>query len=246
MRKIALIAISLSLAALVIWAAVPQTLSYQGVLRDADGDLVADGNYSLTFKLYTAPDGGTALWTETQPAVPVVNGIFNAILGSVTSLTLSFDEPYFLGVTVGGGSELTPRIPLTASAYSLRARSVADGQVVKSINSLKDDVILAAGDNITITQDANTLTVAAEIPGSWVEAPVDTAPFDTNCEYSWVMTGSWDNGARFYAGTVRGYRVSLIFGVGDKLYVEQANKTVTGGYIHAQGQPCTLYKRCSE
>jgi hypothetical protein len=105
-----------------IWAAVPQTLSYQGVLRGADGDLVADGSYSLTFKLYDEAD--TELWSDAQPAVPVVKGIFNAILGSVMPLTLPFDEPYFLGVTVGAGDELTPRIPLTAAAYSLNAREV--------------------------------------------------------------------------------------------------------------------------
>jgi hypothetical protein len=154
----------------VAWGQIPQTISYQGILTDASGTAVPDGNYELTFKLYDAATGGMELWSEEQ-SVAVNNGIFNVILGSITPLTLSFDRLYWLGVTVGQDSELTPRIELTASAYSLNARSIADsavtggkiasGQVVRSVNAIKDDVLLAAGNNITITQDDNTLTIAA-------------------------------------------------------------------------------------
>ncbi|HWN99858.1 MAG TPA: hypothetical protein VNS63_11370, partial [Blastocatellia bacterium] len=40
------------------------------------------------------------------------------------------------------------------------AAKIAAGQVVKSLNGLKDDVTLAAGSNITITPSGNTLTIA--------------------------------------------------------------------------------------
>lgn len=152
------------------WGQIPQTVSYQGVLTDVSGTAVPDGNYNVTFKLYDAATGGTELWSEEQ-SVDVSNGLFNVILGSVTSLTLSFDRPYWLGLTVGQNSELTPRIELTASPYSLNARSLADsavtgskiarGQVVRSINAIKDDVTLAAGNNISITQNGDTLAIAA-------------------------------------------------------------------------------------
>jgi hypothetical protein len=38
---------------------------------------------------------------------------------------------------------------------------IAGAQVVKSLNTLKDDVVLAAGANVTITPSGNTLTIAA-------------------------------------------------------------------------------------
>lgn len=38
---------------------------------------------------------------------------------------------------------------------------IGTGQVVKSLNTLKDDVTLAPGSNITVTPSANTLTIAA-------------------------------------------------------------------------------------
>lgn len=110
---------------------VPQTISYQGVLTDASGNLVSDGSYNLTFKLYDVTSGGTPLWTETQSA-SVSGGIFNVILGEGTPLTLPFDKPYWLGITVSSGTELSPRIELASSAYGLIARSIVDNAVTSS------------------------------------------------------------------------------------------------------------------
>jgi len=162
---------------------VPKTISYQGVLADQNGNVVANGNYNLSFNLYDVLSGGSSLWSENHTAA-VTKGIFNTILGSINPLNLPFDKQYWLGVSVEGGTELSPRIQLTSSGYSITAASIADqtvttnkivddavtqskiksGQVVKSINSLKDDVILAAGSNVLITPSGNTLTISAS-PG---------------------------------------------------------------------------------
>jgi hypothetical protein len=101
-------------------AAFAQTFSVQGVLRDPLGRTVDDGFYNLTFKLYAAETGGTALWTESQSNVPVQHGIFGVEVGMTTSLaSLSFASVYWLGITVATGPELSPRIKLTASPYTL-------------------------------------------------------------------------------------------------------------------------------
>lgn len=107
------------------FAQVPRTISYQAVLSDGLGMTVADGSYELHFALYDGASGGTALWTETQ-TLTVRSGVFFAALGSVEPFgDLGFDVPYFLGVTVENEDELAPRVPLTASAYSLSASAVA-------------------------------------------------------------------------------------------------------------------------
>lgn len=49
---------------------------------------------------------------------------------------------------------------------TIAAQKISSGQVVKSINSLKDDVSLAQGSNVTITPNGNTLTIAASGGGS--------------------------------------------------------------------------------
>lgn len=104
-------------------AEVPGTIGYQGVLTDAGGSGVVDGDYSITFRLYDTPSGGSHLWEETQ-AVTVSKGIFNVILGAPSGIPLAFDDRYYLGISVEGESELSPRIELTSSAYSITARGL--------------------------------------------------------------------------------------------------------------------------
>jgi len=141
--------------------AIPKQIDYQAVLKTSTGALVPDGNYQLTFKIYNDPTGGSALWTEIQ-TIAVANGIFSAHLGSVTPITtVPFDRIHFLGITVESDPELLPRTTLKPSPYSFMAMDVLDNTVVKSLNSLKDDVNLVAGSNIIITPSGNNLTISA-------------------------------------------------------------------------------------
>jgi hypothetical protein len=118
-------------------AQAPRTISYQGILTDAAGTLVPDGNHALALTLYDAASGGVALFAETQ-TVPVVRGTFGAILGSATTggipATVAFDRAYFLGVSVDSAAELAPRVPLTAVPYALRA-AVADAVEAGSVHT---------------------------------------------------------------------------------------------------------------
>ena len=171
---------SVVLLSLPLWAAAPATIGYQGVLTDNNNQVVNDGSHSLTFKLYTASSGGSALWTETQ-TVTTTRGVFTAVLGSATTLNISFEQALWLGITIGSDTELSPRVQLSGVPYSITALGVADNavaaaqiadgtitaadiagsQVVKSVNSLTEAVTLAAGSNVTITPSGNTLTIAS-------------------------------------------------------------------------------------
>ncbi len=151
-------------------AQVPRAISYQGILTDPAGNFIADGNHTLTLKLYDNIASPTPIYTETQ-SVPVVKGLFNAIIGSVTPLpgSLAFDRAYFLGVSVDGGLELTPRTPLTAVPYALRAavadqaQSLAPGAtgVVTSVNSQSGAVTLQGSGGTTITNSGATITISS-------------------------------------------------------------------------------------
>ena len=107
---------------------IPQTINYQGILTDITGKPVADGTYNLTFKIYEVPTGGNPIWSETH-VIPTKNGLFNVILGSSNPLSIPFNRQYWLGISVGSEPEFTPRIQLTASAYSLNTRSVMDNSI---------------------------------------------------------------------------------------------------------------------
>ncbi len=102
-----------------LYAAVPQLINFQGILRDGSGNPVANGSYSVVFTIYDAPSGGTNLWSETQ-SVNTTSGLFTVLLGSVTPVpATAFDNPgRWLGIKVGADPEMTPRQRLSSVGYS--------------------------------------------------------------------------------------------------------------------------------
>lgn len=93
-------------------------MNFQGYLKSAAG-VPYTGAKKLTFKIYNVANDGTALWTEIQPAMNVAKGQFSVTLGAgnpSAPLTLPFDAPYWLGITVDPeATEMTPRQPLTTA-----------------------------------------------------------------------------------------------------------------------------------
>lgn len=101
----------------------PTTISYQGVLTTSTDEVVSDGEYSVTFKLYNTSSGGSTVWTETQ-TVNTVNGLFNVTLGSIEDITgVEFNGTLYLELTLGG-TAMEPRIPFTAQPYSFVAKTL--------------------------------------------------------------------------------------------------------------------------
>ncbi|MCC7437977.1 MAG: hypothetical protein IT211_05715 [Armatimonadetes bacterium] len=162
--SVALATLALGATAL---AQAPRTMSYQGLLTDANGNLISDGNHTLRLSLYESASGGSAMFSETQ-TVPVVRGLFNIIIGSATpiSSTLLFNRAYFLGVSVDGEAELAPRTPLTTSPYAFYA-DVAGGLapgatgVVTSLNGSDGALTLVGGGATTITKEGQTITISS-------------------------------------------------------------------------------------
>lgn len=116
--------IALTITSLV-FASVPNTLSYQGTLTDKSGNPIT-ATKTIDFKLYDVATGGTALWAETQ-TVTVSSGRFGVVLGIVTPFDKSIlTGNTWIGITVQGEAEMTPRQKLTSVAYALVAETVAD------------------------------------------------------------------------------------------------------------------------
>jgi len=121
-------------------------LGLQGALQKPSGEPFGNGDYSIVFSLYDMETGGTALWSETQPAVRVINGLYNVLLGSRTPLTVPFSKTYYLGVSVDGGDELAPRARLGAAPYSV--------SVIGQANIFPSDGSVGVG---TISPDTSAL-----------------------------------------------------------------------------------------
>jgi hypothetical protein len=153
-----------------IYSQIPRTISYQGVLTDASGSIKPDGNYDFIFTLYDSQAGGNALWSENKN-LKVSKGIFSTSLGDQTPFgaIVKFDEPYWLGIKIGGDAELSPRIALTSAGYSINsatAQDVAVGKVVKSINGLKDDITITGGGGTTVNSNNNQIIISSSGSGS--------------------------------------------------------------------------------
>jgi hypothetical protein len=112
-------------------AAVPETVSFQGLLTSPNGQPVADTDgQTLTFRLYDAPTGGTLLWSQTSSSVQVHSGAFSDTLDFSTGFTAQNTLDTALGgtpyveVQAGTDPPMTPRLPLGSAPYALNAWSV--------------------------------------------------------------------------------------------------------------------------
>ena len=160
-----LISILIFLFAASLFAQIPRTISYQGVLTDSTGTPKPDGSYSFTFSLYETATGGSPVWIEIK-TLNVKKGLFSTALGDQTIFpdSLKFDKPYWLGIKIANEPELTPRVALTSTGYSFAsdmALNVADGKVVKSINNLKDDVTIEGSGATTVNTSGNKITISS-------------------------------------------------------------------------------------
>ena len=104
-------------------AEVPHLIRYQGYVTDDQGAPL-EGSYTLSFRIYDAETGGTLLWSETQAGVPLQEGNFSVLLGSVTPLDLTFASPTWLEVKVASDPPLSPRQRITSVPLAYRAEQL--------------------------------------------------------------------------------------------------------------------------
>ena len=123
-----LVVLSISLSSILSFAAsvsagVPQMINYQGVLTDPSGCPVADGDYTMIFRIYDTPTDGNLLWDETHDAVTVTQGNFNVLLGSTDSIpgSIFLSDSLWLAVKVGNDIEMTPRQRIASVGYAFRS-----------------------------------------------------------------------------------------------------------------------------
>lgn len=113
-------------------AAPTPILSYQARITGNSGSTIADGTYAMRFKIYSVATDGTALWEESHTA-NVSDGVVSVRLGTSETIGLDFNSgDYYLGVTIGNDSELSPRIqlgavPFAANTAKLDGKSVGTG-----------------------------------------------------------------------------------------------------------------------
>lgn len=198
------------LLAVVAYAQVPRVISYQGVLTASPGGSPVNGMRNLGFALYESEDDfATPTWTETHLGVHVQHSVFAVYLGSATPFpsSVDFSKQYWLGISIDGGAELTPRFHLTASPYAMNIPSMGaeDGQVLKW--NATDEKWEPA--SIKIEEECSTCITQSDSDSACVEWKYDgNGVIWTALDYDSLQTCSLA-----YVGIAKGHAGNTIDGV---------------------------------
>lgn len=139
--------------------AISGTITYQARVQDSGGvDL--DGPVTVRFRIYDTLSGSTVLWGETQAQV-ANKGIINVELGKVNPLPEGlFNNPeLYIGITVAGDPEMTPRRRLV-STWKAMSASRASGKRIQ------------AGGATLIVSGASTGSAPIAFPQAFQAPPV--------------------------------------------------------------------------
>ena len=157
MKAIIKTLLKINILSFMLVADIPRTLSYQGYLTD-NGEVVPDGPTSLTFRLYD--DAESLQFEQLISDVQVIGGIFSVIIGGDDNpLPDDFNLQYHLGI-VYDSEELSPRIQLTSTAYSL----ISDKSITSTSVEGDSNVFPSSGSvGINTTDPGHTLDVNGNI-----------------------------------------------------------------------------------
>ena len=124
----------LLITGILVFAQVPQKISYQAVIRDANGDLVVSDEAGIQISIFQGSATGTAVYTETHQATTNVNGLATVEIGGGTVVSGDFpsidwsDGPYFLktGIDPAGGTSytITGTSQMLSVPYALQAGTI--------------------------------------------------------------------------------------------------------------------------
>jgi hypothetical protein len=121
---------------------IPSTISYQGFLES--GGLPVDGQIPMVIRLFSQATGGSAVWSQSFPNVPVSKGVYTILLDVST---LVFDKQYWLETQINGSVSST-RTPMTSVPYSLGPWTQGIGLAESAAKESSKTMSVAATQNI--------------------------------------------------------------------------------------------------
>ena len=201
-------------------------INFQGRLTTPDGAPVADADYSLTFKLYNLAVGGAALATDTN-SVHTDGGLFNTSLSFGAALPQFNGQELYVGVTLSGESEMTPRIAVRPVPYALGLRPGARMEAA-AIGTGYGASLFNASNTAFIAGYSAILGVSgamsSKVPGMASGVRGDSA-------LGFGVAGSTDSGTGVIgiSGTGAGVNGSSDTGVGVRAYSTSGDSLVAAG-----------------
>jgi hypothetical protein len=151
---------------------------------------LANGLFSVNLDFGAGAFTGAARWLD----ITVSNGVAQTLSPRVQVLPTPYAQYAAVAATVTNGGIMNAQLANNAvaltniqngaitnrslTANAVNATNIASGQIVKTLNGLTDFVILAAGTNVILATNGNTLQISATAGGTNTAAI--TANADTN------------------------------------------------------------------
>jgi hypothetical protein len=144
------------------FAQTPEKVSYQAVIRDAEGVLVIDKELDITMSILQGSDLGTAIYVETQATQTNANGLVSLTIGSGVAIGAQFGSidwetgPYFIKTeTAIDGESLTSTAELLSVPFALYAKNTS------KVNGFRVAAEVPEGALFTDDQSASEVLVNA-------------------------------------------------------------------------------------
>ncbi len=197
MKKFLIILVSsLSLG---LFSQTPQKINYQGVARDASGNIISSP-IGLKFEIFQGSPGGTLVYEETNNQTPSSVGIFTAAIGGGTVVSGNFSlinwaaGPYFITVSMdplGGTSYSTMGTSeLLSVPYALYAENAGNTQTV---NITGPNVIGAYPNYTILAPGALTASTGISITGGTITNTAPDQPVSIVGLGSATVSGTYPN-----------------------------------------------------
>ena len=142
MKKIYFILIAIFITA-TIFAQAPEKMSYQAVIRDGGGNLVANQGIGMQISILKSTASGTAVYVETHTPTSNINGLVTLEIGAGSNPSGVFadidwsNDTYFIktetDLTGGSGYTISGTSQLLSVPFALHAKTVA--QPVYTVNT---------------------------------------------------------------------------------------------------------------
>ncbi len=157
-------------------ASLPNVIHYQGDLYSAAGQPL-EGTYNLTFRIYDAPVGGTVLYTEPHPNVPVRAGRFSVLLGDSVPFTADlFGGPNrYIGLAVSPDAEMIPRQRFSVAPYAYWASTAAKASLADQATSATNAANATSATNADMVDGKHAVELYSP-PGSIIAYAGTVAP----------------------------------------------------------------------
>lgn len=138
--------IVIALSSTVAAAEVPTTLTHQGRLTNMQGE-PEEGPVDLTFMIYDEVTGGEVVWEQEKTGIALNNGFYTVELGGEDNpLDAEFWRrgPTYITISVDGGAELVPRIPINSVPYASVASHAETASRVEGMEKLRSAMVFDA------------------------------------------------------------------------------------------------------